>query len=91
MCGFPELCSTNSTLQAITYADMGAEDEANAKALDQLARDASLASRPDCFEIGRRQYVLLRRFMEGFGHVLRHPKVLGRISRHLYMGLRKSQ
>jgi hypothetical protein len=77
--------------QAITLADIGADDEANAKALDQLARDAGLASRPDCFEIGRRQYVLLRRFIEGFGHVLRHPKILGRISRHLYMGLRKSQ
>jgi hypothetical protein len=77
--------------QAITLADLGADDEANAKALDQLARDASLSSRPDCFEIGRRQYVLLRRFIEGFGSVLRHPKIMGRISRHLYMGLRKSQ
>lgn len=77
--------------QAITLADLGADDEANAKALDQLAQDASLASRPECFEIGRRQYVLLRRFIEGFGSVLRHPKILGRISRHLYMGLRKSQ
>ena len=77
--------------QAIMLADLGADDDANAKALDQLARDASLASRPDCFEIGRRQYVLLRRFIEGFGRVLRHPKILGRISRHLYMGLRKSQ
>jgi hypothetical protein len=76
--------------QTIMLADLGADDEANAKALDQLARDASLTSRPDCFEIGRRQYVLLRRFIEGFGHVLRHPKILGRISRHLYMGLRKS-
>ena len=77
--------------QAITLADLGADEEANAKALDQLARDARLASQPDCFEIGRRQYVLLRRFIEGFGRVLRHPKIMGRISRHLYMGLRKSQ
>ncbi len=69
--------------QAITLADLGADEEANAKALDRLARDARLASQPDCFEIGRRQYVLLRRFIEGFGRVLRHPKIMGRISRHL--------
>jgi hypothetical protein len=76
--------------QAITYADMGAEHEANAKALDQLARDASLTSRAECYEIGRRQYVLLRRFIESYSSVLRHPKIFGRISRHLYVSLRKA-
>jgi hypothetical protein len=50
--------------QAITLADIGADDLANATALDQLAYDARMTSRPDCFEVGRRRYWPLRRFLE---------------------------
>jgi hypothetical protein len=74
--------------QAIALADLGAEDQANAKALDQLAQDRQLASEPGCSEIGRRQYVLLRRFLEGFRDVLRNPRIMGRIGRHLLVGRR---
>jgi hypothetical protein len=49
--------------QAIALADLGAEEQANAKALDQLTEDRRLVSEPGCSEIGRRQYVLLRRFL----------------------------
>jgi hypothetical protein len=76
--------------QAITLADLGAKDEASAKVLDQLAQDAKLMTRPDCFEIGRREYVLLRRFIGHFGKYLHHPEITVQISRQLYMSLRKS-
>jgi hypothetical protein len=74
--------------QTIALADLGAEDQANAKALDQLAEDRKLATEPGCSEIGRRQYVLLRRFLENFRDVLRNPKIMGRIGRHLFVGRR---
>jgi hypothetical protein len=76
--------------QAMTLADLGADEQANTKALDQLATDSKLLSRPDCFDVGRRQYVLLRRFIEQFAGLFKNPQILGRISRHLYMGLQKT-
>jgi hypothetical protein len=74
--------------QAITLADLGADDQANAKPLDQLAEDRKLFSEPGCSEIGRRQYVLLRRFLENSRGVLRNPKMMGRVGRHLLVGRR---
>jgi hypothetical protein len=76
--------------QAMTLGDLGADEQANTKALDQLATDSKLLSRPDCFDVGRRQYVLLRRFIEQFAGLFKNPQILGRISRHLYMGLQKT-
>jgi hypothetical protein len=76
--------------QAITLADLGAKDEANAKMHDQLARDAKLMAKPECFEIGRREYVLLRRFLGHFAKYLHSPDVTALISRQLYISLRKS-
>jgi hypothetical protein len=76
--------------QAIALADLGAKDDANAKVLDQLAQDAKLMTKPECFEIGRREYVLLRRFLSHFGKYLHHPEISAQISRQLYMSLRKS-
>jgi hypothetical protein len=76
--------------QAVTLGDLGADDQANRKALDQLATDSKLLARPDCLDIGRRQYVLLRRFIEQFAGQFKNPQILGRISRHLYMGLQKT-
>ncbi len=76
--------------QAIVLADLGAEDDANAKALDQLGDDRKLMLQPGAFEIGRRQYVLLRRFLENFSEFLHNQKIIGRLSRHLLVGLRKS-
>jgi tetratricopeptide (TPR) repeat protein len=75
--------------QAIALADLGADDQANAKALDQLAEDRKLMTEPGCGEIGRRQYVLLRRFLENYRDVLRNPRIMGRIGRHLMVGRRK--
>jgi hypothetical protein len=77
--------------QAVALADLGAEDQANAKALDQLAEDRKLAAEPGCAEIGRRQYVLLRRFLENFRDVLRNPRIMGRIGRHLFVGRRNAR
>jgi hypothetical protein len=74
--------------QAIALADLGADNHANAKALDQLAEDRKLFSEAGCSEIGRRQYVLLRRFLEHSREVLRNPRMMGRIGRHLLVGRR---
>jgi hypothetical protein len=73
--------------QCIVLADRAAADESNARALDRLAADAQLMGRPDCFEIGRRQYALLRRFLENFGRVFQSREHIAVISRHLYARL----
>ena len=73
--------------QCMILADRGAADECNARALDRLAADAQLMGRPDCFEIGRRQYTLLRRFLEHFGRVFQSREHIALISRHLYARL----
>jgi hypothetical protein len=75
--------------QAITLADLGAGEESHSRVLDQLARDAKLMTNPEYFEIGRRQYVLLRRFIQQHGHFLRNPELMNLISRDLYVGLRE--
>ncbi len=68
--------------QCIVLADRGSED-ASGRALDRLAADAQLVDRPDCLEIGRRQYVLLRRFLEQYSQAFRDREQIGLISRHL--------
>jgi hypothetical protein len=72
--------------QAIALADLGAGDEAQRKALITFAEDTKLKMQPDCWEIGRRQYMLLRRFLEQFGPYLQNPTMMGRISQVLQAG-----
>jgi hypothetical protein len=69
-------------------ADFGADDQANAEALDELAEDRKLFTEPDF--VGRRQYVLLRRFIEDFRDVLQNPRTMGQIGKHLLVGRRKA-
>jgi hypothetical protein len=38
---------------------------------------------PDCFQIARRQYTHLRRFIEQYSHILRHVELVARISQVL--------
>lgn len=70
--------------QAITLADMGAAEESNTKALKTFGTDMTL--KDEYWEIGRRQYVQLRRFLEFYAPHLRHPSLVGRISQVLQAG-----
>lgn len=69
--------------QAITMADMGASEQAQRKALKTFANDAKLKTDPQHWEIGRRQYVQLRRFLEQYSPHLRNPSLIGMISQIL--------
>jgi hypothetical protein len=71
---------------AITLADMGSGDQAQRKALTTFADDAKLKLNDAYWEIGRRQYILLRRFLETFGPHLHNPTSVGRISQVLQAG-----
>jgi hypothetical protein len=73
--------------QAITLADLGAGDQSQRKALTTFANDAKLRQDPQYLEIGRRQYVLLRRFLEQYGPHLRNPSLIGRVSQLLQAGM----
>ncbi len=72
--------------QAIALADMGAADESNTKALKTFGTDMTLKEKPGYWEIGRRQYVQLRRFLETYAPYLRNPSLVGRISQVLQAG-----
>jgi hypothetical protein len=69
--------------QAVALADMSAADQAERKALSTFSEDAKLKGRPEHWEIGRRQYLLLRRFLEQYAPHLRNPTLTGRISQIL--------
>ncbi len=73
--------------QAITFADMGNGDQAQRKALTTFTQDAKLKLDPAYFEIGRRQYVLLRRFLGDYTRYLRNKSLIGQVSQLLQTGL----
>jgi len=70
--------------QAIALADLGRTDEASKRAVEQLAEDAKLAAK--CVEVGGRQYLTIRRFLERYHDTLANMEV---ISRQLCVNLRK--
>lgn len=72
--------------QAIALADIGAGEQAQQKALATFADDAKLRLNPENWEIGRRQYVLLRRFLEQYAPYLHNPTFIGRVSQVLQAG-----
>jgi hypothetical protein len=72
--------------QVITLADSGAGDASRKMALTTFAEDAKIMNNPDYWEVGRRQYILLRRFLEQYSHALRHPSLLGTVSQILQIG-----
>ena len=63
---------------------MGAAEESNTKGLKTFGTDMTL--KDDYWEIGRRQYVQLRRFLEFYAPYLRNPSLVGRISQVLQAG-----
>jgi len=72
--------------QAITLADIGAGEQAQRKALATFTDDAQLRLNPENWEIGRRQYVLLRRFLEQYAPHLHNPTLIGKVSQVLQAG-----
>jgi hypothetical protein len=72
--------------QVIVLADMNAGERMQQRALETFTEDTKLKSNPEYWEIGRRQYVLIRRFLEQFASHLRNPTLIGRISQVLQAG-----
>jgi hypothetical protein len=72
--------------QAIALADSGTGDASRKMALTAFTEDARIMNNPNHWEVGRRQYVHLRRFLERYSNVLRHPSLLGVISQILQSG-----
>lgn len=80
--------------QAIALADAGEAEAARRKAITTYAEDARLMNQSDYsanwevgqLEIGKRQYLTIRRFIERYSSVLRNPSLIGSISQILQVG-----
>lgn len=72
--------------QAITLADLGQAEAALRKARATQVDDANLRASAEHWEIGRRQYSLIRRFIEQYLPFLRHHGTVGQISQMLQVG-----
>ncbi len=80
--------------QAIALADAGEAEAARRKAITTYAEDAKLMNQSDYsanwevgqLEIGKRQYLTIRRFIERYSSVLRNPSLIGSISQILQVG-----
>jgi len=66
--------------QAMALADAGDRDAAISVAQKTVAEDASLNSNPEYWEVGRRQYALICRFIEQYSEYFRDPSMLGVVS-----------
>ncbi len=65
--------------QAITRADVGDLDRSLQVAVQAFADDETIMHRPGAEQIGRTQYRLLRRFVDHYTAVFRHPILVGRV------------
>jgi len=74
--------------QAIVLADGGDANGSNNMAMHAFSEDAKTMDRPGCESIGRKQYLLLRRYLEHYSAVLRNPSLIGHISQVLQIGHR---
>jgi hypothetical protein len=72
--------------QAIVLADQGAAEESRQMALKTRIYDAKLMADPRHWEIGRRQYQQLRRFLEQYLPFLCNHSLIGKISQELQRG-----
>lgn len=82
----PDSVSYLEWYQAIAWADRGHEKNAYELTIRRVREDAKLMNERDSFGIGRRQYSQLRRFIEQYASMLRHPTLVGRISQALQSG-----
>ena len=72
--------------QPITLADLGAAEASQRIASKTRSYDAKLMSDPQHWEIGRRQYTQLRRFLEQYLPFLRNHSLIGKIAQELQWG-----
>lgn len=72
--------------QAIALADGGDANGSNNMAMHAFSEDAKCMDHPGCETIGRKEYVLLRRYLEHYSAVLRNPSLIGHISQVLQIG-----
>ncbi len=80
----PKALSYLRWYRTIALADSGAADRTRRSALEAFAKDADLMHQgPEFVEIGRRQYIGLRRLLEQYATWLRHPELLGLIGQTL--------
>lgn len=77
--------------QAITLADLGQTEAAQQKALLTLNEDARLRVEVEHWEIGRRQYAQLRRFLGQYLPWLREPSAQGQLAQMLQLGAADGQ
>ena len=68
--------------QAIVLADQGHEQDAREKTYKALREDA-LLNESEHWEVGRRQYHLLRRFIDQYSEWFREPSLLGTVAQAL--------
>src|SRR5262245_17714277 len=69
--------------QIMAWADMGDQRRSRELAITAVTEDARIKDRPDCAEIGRRQYSHLRRFIEQYASASPNSECFGYISQVL--------
>jgi hypothetical protein len=69
--------------QAIVLADRGEGQRSFYLALSNARDDAHIMDQPNCYQVARRQYTHLRRFIEQYSHILRNVDDIARISQVL--------
>ncbi len=69
--------------QALALADAGDREGATQLAQRTVAEDAQLRTNPEYWEVGRRQYTLLRRFIEQYSPHFRDPAIVGVVTQVL--------
>jgi hypothetical protein len=72
--------------QVIALADAGSAQQSQQKAISTLASDAQLRNEPNHWEIGRRQYRQMRRFLEQNSRMWRNSSLIGTVSQLLQSG-----
>lgn len=69
--------------QALALVDAGDKESATQLAQSTVAKDAQLGTKPENWEIGRRQYALLKRFIEQYSPHFRDPALVGVVAQVL--------
>lgn len=72
--------------QALALADGGEGERSRELALHTFSEDSAIMNQPGFEDVGRRQYTLLRRFIDHYSQVLRHPVLVAHVSQVLQLG-----
>jgi hypothetical protein len=85
-----EACSWVRWYQVLVLADQGNERTARERTFDALSEDARL-DELEHWDIGRRQYLLLRRFIDQYSEWFREPALIGTVAQVLQSRLDREQ